>query len=355
MSSEYFNDNQKSNINNSSILTEEIKVCSICLEPVEYKKLHSLSNSQFCGLIYILCGHSFHIECFFKINDDKCPLCRYNLSPISVTSCSLCSCENDLWICLICGAIFCANSISSNNHRKEHYDNTGHIYYKGIGEYHNTTFDFSKGCNLNQWFQNSLAQYNEFSNINDISLLGDCKPEIKDPKEKVEFIVSEYNSIISSQLESQRLYYKDYKNKIEINFLEDNFKLDKELKLLEDQMNYLDNELLETNSKKSVIFEAVKLNEKDIKIKENEFDKTEKEYKTLLENRDKLNLSNFSNFSKISNELDKEINDLNNQIKDIKTHINAKNKLNKQNISALEGSMTIINMDNKNKRHGNKK
>ena len=101
--------------------TTEINLCPICLDQIEIKDFSMNSLTSANGIIHVLCGHIVHVECSLKLDDDKCPMCRYNLSPANVSSCSLCSCENDLWMCLICGNINCGLEGISNNHRREHY------------------------------------------------------------------------------------------------------------------------------------------------------------------------------------------------------------------------------------------
>ena len=63
-------------INNNGL--DDIRICTICLEDITKKNNKKLKND---GLIYVLCGHVFHIECFSGLDDNKCPICRYCLSP----------------------------------------------------------------------------------------------------------------------------------------------------------------------------------------------------------------------------------------------------------------------------------
>ncbi len=112
-------------------------------------------------------------------------------------------------MCLICGSINCGEEGGSNNHRKEHYVHSGHIYARGLGDSHNVTYDFTKLAPLHFWLQSMI---NPTRNITEIT--SNESEFFKDPKQKVEYIVSEYNSIISSQLESQRLYYINMVRKI---------------------------------------------------------------------------------------------------------------------------------------------
>ena len=115
--------------NNNGV--EEIRICTICLEDFTKKNNKKLKND---GLIYILCGHVFHIECFSGLDDNKCPICRYYLSPYNFVTCEYCFQENDLWVCLVCGKIFCGEEGKSQNHRLQHYKESFHLYAQALGK-----------------------------------------------------------------------------------------------------------------------------------------------------------------------------------------------------------------------------
>jgi BRCA1-associated protein len=354
------------NSNIITCVTEEIKVCSICLESLQSRKLDSpkeLKNESYVntinGIIYVLCGHYFHIECLMQLDDDKCPLCRYYLSPVSVSSCSLCTCENDLWICLICGSINCGEEGGSNNHKKEHFSSTGHIYAKGIGEnIHNITFDFSRNSPLNLWFQNSL-----FINTNDdMTLIQDNsnKEIYKNPKEKVEFIISEYNSILSSQLESQRFYYINLMRKIEDSFLEENNKLDNRITNLKKEFDDVDQELISWTEKKNNMLDIVKQKEIEIKNLEKIKNDTDLEYKKIINKKERI--EHYKNnideeFNQKLNIIDGQIEELQNQLKDLNIHINTLNNISKnKDLNEISGASIglLLEMDNKSKKYGKK-
>lgn len=362
MTTDITNISISSNLDNSSIPNtvdmntnpDEMKMCSICLDPVEQKKAEtSHYQSNVTGVIQGLCEHMFHIECFCNLNDDKCPLCRYSLSPASVTSCSLCSCEEDLWICLICGAIHCGVEGASNNHRNEHYINTGHVYAKGTGGSMNLTFDFSKNCNLNQWFQNSLL-------ANDLmvhSSQDDNEPISKHPKEKVEFIMGEYNSIISSQLESQRSFYISLKNKIENAFIDENYRLEGEIRTTKAAIDDIEVDINNSLPNKLSLFEKVKTKATEITSTETILKESELEYNGLIERKSNKEKDIYNQKYLVNQKveaLDSEIYDISNQIKDLKIHINARNKIQKKD-GLSEGSFTVISLENKSKRQYKKK
>ena len=333
----------------------EINLCPICLDQIEINCFSINSLTLANGIIHVLCGHIFHIECSLKLDDDKCPMCRYNISPANVSSCSLCSCENDLWMCLICGSINCGVEGNSNNHRQEHYSNSGHIYAKGLGDTHHVTFDFTKNAPLNILFQNSFrALDSNVSRRNGTNLLYDEIIEsnlipsdslyFKDPKEKVQFIVSEYNSIISSQLENQRIYYLNYMRKIDDRYKDEEFLIDGEFSKMEKELEEISYECNLWSQKKSQAMEAVKRKENELKFFETELLETEREYKNLVELKEKIeekkNIKQKDHFENLVN-IENEIGELKNQIKDLNIHINTLNRISKKNSNNEISGATI--------------
>ena len=147
-------------INNNGV--EDIRICTICLEDITKKNNKKLKND---GLIYVLCGHVFHIECFSGLDDNKCPICRYCLSPYNFVTCEYCFQENDLWVCLVCGKIFCGEEGKSQNHRLKHYKESFHLYTQALGKNNNIIYDFSKSSPVHIWIQNTIL--NEINNHNE--------------------------------------------------------------------------------------------------------------------------------------------------------------------------------------------
>jgi BRCA1-associated protein len=290
------------------------------------------------GIIQVLCGHIYHIGCCHKLDDDKCPLCRFYISPLNVSTCSLCTCENDLWVCLLCGSINCGLEGDASNHRKEHFSSTGHIYAKSLSS--NITFDFSRNCNLNVWFQNTILSRS------------DVYDEVmKDPKEKVEFIISEYNSIISCQLESQRNYYINQLRNIEEHHKSDNKSMITELKLLTEELDKIEAEEKEWIMKKETTFQQLKIKDQEAKELEKILKDSEKTYNELLFQREKVDVmkkESRDEMTKKINELDTNIADLENQMKETRIHINTLKALSKNN--AQGGSFTVLDMKKQKKK-----
>jgi len=103
----------------STSTQSELPNCSICLEPLDEIK---------CGLVTILCNHSFHFECLSRCKEEnRCPVCRYPQLPSGKnSSCHGCGTTENLWICLICGYIGCSRY--QNKHSENHFIETKHTY-----------------------------------------------------------------------------------------------------------------------------------------------------------------------------------------------------------------------------------
>ncbi len=338
--------------NNSEIELDDTRICTICIENLENNNFH---NNNITGIIYVLCGHAFHLECFTKLEDDKCPLCRYFLSPSNIITCEQCLNEKDLWLCLICGHIYCGEDGGSYNHRYEHFNLTGHIYTQGLGEKHNIIFDFTKNSPVHIWIQNSIINNNNIennninndnNNINDNNNNNSLHDEIfKNPKEKTEYIMSEYNSIISSQLENQRTYYLQKLRKMEedavlyqknseidlLNAKEELNKVEKELEKSENEKNVVLKQVKEKNEKKNLLLNELKKTEDDFKILSNEKNKNDKSKNEI-----------YDDYDNIIDKQEKEIEELNQQLKDLKIHLNTKNKIEKSNDEIKNASLGLI-------------
>ena len=349
------------NINNiTDIEVDDNRICTICIENLENN--YSMNNNKnITGIIYVLCGHAFHLDCFTKLEDDKCPLCRYYLSPSNIITCEQCLNEKDLWMCLICGHICCGEEGGSYNHRYEHYKQTGHIYTQGLGDKHNIIFDFTKNAPVHIWIQNSIIcnnnnennfnnnnahnnnnnNGNHFNNNNDNNSVNNQDEIFKNPKEKSEYIMSEYNSIISSQLESQRVYYLNKLRQMEedavlqqkdiLKAKEELKEVEKDLEISENEKNTVLKQVKEKNEKKNLLLMELKKTEDDYKILSDEKNKSDKSKNNIYEDYDK-----------IIDEQDKQIEDLNQQLKDLKIHLTTKNKIEKSNDGIKNASLGLI-------------
>ena len=396
--------------NNNGV--EEIRICTICLEDFTKKNNKKLKND---GLIYILCGHVFHIECFSGLDDNKCPICRYYLSPYNFVTCEYCFQENDLWVCLVCGKIFCGEEGKSQNHRLQHYKESFHLYAQALGKNSNIIYDFSKNSPVHIWIQNTIlneikneedannknnkedsnnnldlekSNSNEMDqdNVNIISTKSkkshkdnhnkkknkENKKEeeselkednidniFKSSKEKTEYIISEYNSIISSQLENQRYYFLNEFKKRENKYLLEKQNLEEEISKAENELKNLEKEEEKSEGVKKLIFEEVKKkNNKKLELEKN-LEKTEEEFKVLKKEKNIIE-TNFMNknesIDKQIEKLDEEIEELNQQLKELNIHINTQNRIQKSDPNGIKNASVGLIIDfSKNGNSNNRK
>ena len=361
-------------INNNGL--DDIRICTICLEDITKKNNKKLKND---GLIYVLCGHVFHIECFSGLDDNKCPICRYCLSPYNFVTCEYCFQENDLWVCLVCGKIFCGEEGKSQNHRLQHYKESLHLYTQALGKNNNIIYDFSKSSPVHIWIQNSILNEikNEENNNeekkeennennNDLNMEKSSSSEIeqndnnvniistkskkshknkkkkivqnkneeetqlkedninnifKSSKEKTEYIISEYNSIISSQLENQRYYFLNEFKRRENKYLLEKQNLEEEISKAEKELKYLEKEEEKSEGVKKIIFEEVKKkNNKKIELEKN-LEKTEEEFKVLQKEKNIIE----SEFINKNESIDKQIEKVDDEIKELNQQLNELN------------------------------
>ncbi|KAK9808671.1 hypothetical protein WJX72_001734 [[Myrmecia] bisecta] len=96
----------------------ELPTCPVCLERLD---------AHISGVVTTVCNHKFHNECLQRWGDTSCPVCRYCASATSTTShCSTCGTSQDLWICLICGHIGCGRY--REGHAVDHWREHSHCY-----------------------------------------------------------------------------------------------------------------------------------------------------------------------------------------------------------------------------------
>ena len=392
---------------------EDIRICTICLEDITKKNNKKLKND---GLIYVLCGHVFHIECFSGLDDNKCPICRYSISPYNFVTCEYCFQENDLWVCLVCGKIFCGEEGKSQNHRLQHYKESLHLYTQALGKNSNNIYDFSKNSPVHIWIQNTILnelkneekkeekidsgnktnlnlektsssesddkniistktkkieknkaiknknnknkneqemQKNE-DNINNINNI------FKSSKEKTEYIISEYNSIISSQLENQRYYFLNEFKRRENKYLSEKKSLEEEISKAEIELKNLEKEEEKSELIKKSIFEEVKTRNNKKILLEKDLEKTEDEFKILQKEKNIIEANFMNKNESIDNQIEKvdeEIKELNQQLKELNIHINTLNRVQKSDPDGIKNASLgmIIDFSKKNNTNNKKK
>ncbi|DBA02516.1 TPA: hypothetical protein N0F65_010988 [Lagenidium giganteum] len=179
----------------------EIPTCAVCLDRLD---------ASASGILTTLCNHTFHCDCLFRWEGSSCPVCRYSHGDIG-SSCEVCHTTEHLWICLICGHVGCGRY--SNEHAKQHYQETLHTYsleletqrvwdYAGDGYVHRLILNKQDG------------KFVEFPSPNTVSGERSQMPPPTSAEEeevehrKLEKLAVEYNFLLKSQLEEQRLFYE---------------------------------------------------------------------------------------------------------------------------------------------------
>ncbi|PBP25365.1 zf-UBP-domain-containing protein [Diplocarpon rosae] len=191
----------------------ELPTCPVCLERMD----------DTTGLLTILCQHVFHCACLQKWRGSGCPVCRHTNplpSPSSASSpqdpynppfgsgeaslCSVCDSTDDLWICLICGAVGCGRY--KGGHAKEHWKDSAHNFALEIETQH--VWDYAG----DMWVHRLIRGKDDSKVIELPSRSrgrGDRGEEDMVPREKLERIGIEYTHLLTSQLESQRVYFEE--------------------------------------------------------------------------------------------------------------------------------------------------
>ncbi|KAG0225981.1 hypothetical protein BGW42_003969 [Actinomortierella wolfii] len=209
----------------------ELPTCPVCLERMD---------SSVTGLLTILCQHTFHCHCLSKWGEGSCPVCRYSQksikrhlnrhqrnsqqphsssttdglldgSPIedldeeSQNQCSTCGTTENLWICLICGHIGCGRY--QEKHAYHHYYHTHHLYALELET--QRVWDYAGDGYVHRLIQNKtdgkLVELPGAVDEGPHPLSSEHSVQIG--QEKLDAIGLEYTHLLTTQLESQRMYF----------------------------------------------------------------------------------------------------------------------------------------------------
>ncbi|XP_074658919.1 BRCA1-associated protein-like [Tubulanus polymorphus] len=169
----------------------ELPNCPVCLERMD---------ESVDGILTILCNHSFHGNCLTQWGDTSCPVCRYVQTPdvVADNKCQQCESQENLWICLICGCVGCGRY--QGGHARRHYEDTLHTFAMQLGN--NRVWDYA-GDN----YVHRLVQNKSDGKLVEVNDGGGGGENIDDAK--LESLTLEYTYLLTSQLESQRLYFEE--------------------------------------------------------------------------------------------------------------------------------------------------
>ncbi|XP_029941243.1 BRCA1-associated protein isoform X2 [Salarias fasciatus] len=166
----------------------ELPKCTVCLERMD---------ESVNGILTTLCNHSFHSQCLQRWEDASCPVCRYcqTPEPVEENKCFECGVQENLWICLICGHIGCGRYVS--RHAYKHFEETQHTYAMQLTNHR--VWDYA-GDN----YVHRLVASKTDGKMVQYECEGDtCQAE------KIDALQLEYSYLLTSQLESQRIYWEN--------------------------------------------------------------------------------------------------------------------------------------------------
>ncbi|KUJ21776.1 zf-UBP-domain-containing protein [Mollisia scopiformis] len=192
----------------------ELPTCPVCLERMD----------DTTGLLTILCQHVFHCDCLQKWKGSGCPVCRHTNPSLAASSpsntsaypydpanppfgsgeaslCSVCDSTEDLWICLICGVVGCGRY--KGGHAKEHWKDSAHNFALEIETQH--VWDYAG----DMWVHRLIRDKGDSKVIELPSSSRTGGGDDMVPREKLERIGMEYTHLLTSQLESQRVYFEE--------------------------------------------------------------------------------------------------------------------------------------------------
>ncbi|XP_021298543.1 BRCA1-associated protein isoform X2 [Herrania umbratica] len=176
--------------------------CPVCLERLD---------QDTSGILTTICNHSFHCSCISKWTDSSCPVCRYCQQQPETSTCFICQTSENLWICVLCGFVGCGRY--KRGHAIIHWKETQHCYsleletqrvwdYVGDNYVHRLIQSKTDGKLVE--LKSHCLHANDGCGSCDCADSGiseailSCKAEI----------VNEYNELLRTQLENQKLYYE---------------------------------------------------------------------------------------------------------------------------------------------------
>ncbi|XP_028794102.1 BRCA1-associated protein isoform X1 [Neltuma alba] len=187
----------------SNASSTEQPACPVCLERLD---------QDTSGILTTICNHSFHCSCISKWADSSCPVCRYCQQQAEKSTCFVCQTTENLSICVICGFVGCGKYKAG--HAKIHWKETQHCYFQEVET--QRVWDYVKDNYVHRLIlsktDGKLVELNSHCEHAGTGC-GSCSCEDNAMSEailnsKVEAIVNEYNELLATQLENQKLYFE---------------------------------------------------------------------------------------------------------------------------------------------------
>jgi BRCA1-associated protein len=206
---------------------EEWPTCPVCLDRLDLE-----------SILMGLCNHALHTACLARWGDPSCPVCRFvseTLNP-QKTSCQVCNAQTQLWICLVCGHVGCGRYVQ--HHALAHFRDTNHVFAMELQS--GRVWDYGSDSYVHRVLLNEVdgkhavlemrastgsravaasgVPYHSDGGANaPASSSQRSAPEIDEERtqlfaatiaSKVDSLSQEYEMLLLSQLESQRLWYE---------------------------------------------------------------------------------------------------------------------------------------------------
>ncbi|KAL0380367.1 UNVERIFIED_CONTAM: BRAP2 RING ZnF UBP domain-containing protein 2 [Sesamum angustifolium] len=174
--------------------------CPVCLERLD---------QDTGGVLTTICNHSFHCSCISRWTDSSCPVCRYCQQQPEKSICYACQTSENLWMCVICGFVGCGRY--REGHAISHWKETQHCYSLELET--QRVWDYAGDNYVHRLIQSKtdgkLVELNHHCMPN-----GDGYSDTLLESE-VEYIVNEYNELLTSQLENQKSYFESLLQEVE--------------------------------------------------------------------------------------------------------------------------------------------
>ncbi|XP_069789489.1 BRCA1-associated protein isoform X2 [Narcine bancroftii] len=288
----------------------ELPPCIVCLERMD---------ESVNGVLTILCNHSFHSHCLQHWEDTTCPVCRYcqTPEPVEENKCFECGVQENLWICLICGHIGCGRYVS--RHAYKHFEETQHTYAMQLTNHR--VWDYA-GDN----YVHRLVASKTDGKIVQYECEGDtCQDE------KIDALQLEYSYLLTSQLESQRIYWENKIVHLEKDAAEEINNMKTKFKETIEKCDSLEQKLNELmKDKQALERKCSQLNNRVLKLstelkEEQEMNKylrtNQIQLQTKLKEEEKL-------LKDTCDEKDRQITEVQEQLRDVMFYLEAQQKIN---------------------------
>lgn len=304
----------------------ELPTCPVCLERMD---------ESVDGILTILCNHAFHTSCLAKWGDTSCPVCRYVQTPelVADNKCLECHSSDQLWICLICGHVGCGRYV--HGHAYEHYVQTHHCYSMQLGS--NRVWDY-----VGDNFVHRLLQ-----NKGDGKLVEGSAPGKQDvTDEKLDSVQLEFTYMLTSQLDSQRMYFEDQLVRLDQQTLAERTELKEKLQKLREDNKNLESKVSSLSREKQIADKKLQQMSERLNTTQKELQEEKQLSGALTQNQGSWQ-NKFTaletQFKQYQSEKDKEINELKEQLRDVMFFLEAQKQISESadREEIAEGIVTI--------------